>query len=129
MATIPDGLLGAWTLLSYEDREDGEGVWTRPYGEARGLVVYDPSGALAVIVTAGSGAADGVTGLSYFGRFEVRDWTEREGAISGIVLHHMDGASEPELLRDEPERDFTLSGNALILGDQRTYRRTFLRTS
>jgi len=128
VATIPDGLLGAWTLLSYEDREDGEGAWTRPYGEAGGLVVYHPSGALAVIVTAGSGAAEGVTGLSYFGRFEVRDWTERDGAISGIVLHHMDGASDPELLRDEPERDFILTGDTLILGDRRTHRRTFLRS-
>ena len=42
-------LLGAWTLVTYEDREDPSEEWTYPFGpKPRGLVIYHPSGIVSV---------------------------------------------------------------------------------
>jgi len=87
------------------------------------VIVYDPTGALVVLVIGEPDPAGASSIIAYFGRFELAEWQERDGAIAGVVLHHMEEASDPLLLADEPEREFVLDGDMLTIGDGVTYRR------
>ncbi|HTG47123.1 MAG TPA: hypothetical protein VK646_05670 [Actinomycetota bacterium] len=129
MAAGHEALHGTWSLEAYEDRDAPAREWTRTYGRARGIIAYDPTGALSVVITAGPGATDEGWGLAYVGRFEVASWNEHDGVVEGVVLHHMEGASDPSLFDDGPERIFRLEGDTLEIGDDITYRRRFRRAT
>jgi Lipocalin-like domain len=122
-------LVGAWRLLSYEDRSTVEGSWTSTFGnDPRGLIVYHDSGLLSVqIAAAPEDDAAPWRYIGYLGTFEVQAAERQEEKIVGIVLHHMDVAYPRELLEEEPERDFEVEGDALMLGDGLTARRILQR--
>jgi hypothetical protein len=122
-------LVGVWRLVSYADRSAVEEPWGFPFGDdPRGLIVYHGSGLVAVQVAAARGN-DAVPSryVAYLGTFEVQEADRREGKIVGIVLHRMDVAYPPELLQEEPERDFQVDDTALTLGDGLIARRVLQR--
>jgi hypothetical protein len=122
-------LVGAWRLLSYADRSAVEEPWAFTFGnDPRGLIVYHGSGLVSVQIAAAPGDdAAPWRYIGYLGTFEVREANLREGRIVGTILHHMDVAYPPELLDEEPERDFQVEGDALMLGDGSTARRVLER--
>jgi len=88
--------------------------------------MYDPSGLLSIQVFAGS-EAPWVPYLGYVGRWVLRELSPTDDGASGVVEHHMEAASMQELLEENPARPFTISGDELVLGDGKTYRRIFRR--
>ncbi len=121
-------LLGAWRLVSYEDREDPDGEWNNPFGpNPKGLVIYHPSGVLAVQVMADDGPPSGLAYVSYFGTFKIIEARDEAGVTAGVVEHHVEAGSMAELLEEDEERPFEVSGDRLVLGDGRTWRRVLRR--
>ena len=118
-------LLGAWELVAFEDRAIGSDPWTQTYGpEPSGLIVYEASGTVATIVPAAGSVEELV---AYYGTFRVIEALVDGDALRGVVEHHMEIASPEWLLDEEPPRPFELSGDRLVLGDQRTARRILRR--
>ncbi|HSS54935.1 MAG TPA: hypothetical protein VLK79_09850 [Gaiellales bacterium] len=112
-------LIGAWRVRRYDDRDSIDDEWTETYGpDVDGLIVYHESGWLTVSVAGGGGKLD-----SYFGRFEVVEISEEHGAVTGVLNHLIVASSLPELLNADPARPFRVSGDALVLGDETTWRR------
>ena len=126
-----DGIVGAWALFEYEDRETESDPWTPTFGtRPSGIVVYGPTGLLSVQVAA---AIDDPTAsfryVGYFGTYAVREARRDGDGIVGVVEHHMESAYPPELLEEGPDRPFRIAGDQLRLGDGRTWRRLLKRVS
>ncbi len=118
-------LLGAWELVAFEDRPTESEAWAETYGpEPSGLIVYEASGTVATIVPA-AGSVDEL--VAYYGTFYLTEARVDGDALRGVVEHHMEIASPAWLLDEEPPRPFELSGDRLVLGDQRTARRILRR--
>jgi hypothetical protein len=112
-------LIGAWRVRRYDDRDSIDDEWTETYGpDVDGLIVYHESGWLTVSVAEGGGKLD-----SYFGRFEVVEISEEHGDVTGVLNHLIVASSLPELLNADPARPFRVNGDALVLGDETTWRR------
>lgn len=120
-------LVGAWRLVSYEDRA-GNGPVKRPYGEQpKGLLVYDRSGVMSIQIMAvphpkvASGTDENVTPaekialfdayVAYFGTYTV-------DAGRGVVIHHVEGDMADVFVGDDEERPFAISGDMLALTPQ-----------
>jgi hypothetical protein len=65
--------------------------------------------------------------VGYIGTFSIREATSVGTRFSGVLEHHMESASHPDLLEEDPSRPFVLDGDILELGDGRTWRRLFAR--
>ena len=123
-----DAITGFWNLISYEDRESEAHPWTQTFGtKPRGVGVYHPSGMLSMQVFADSDAGSTVGFVGYIGTFRMREAHRDADGFSGIVEHRMESASDPDLLTEDVERPFNVSSGQLVLGDGRTWRRTFER--
>ena len=115
-------LVGAWRLVSWEDRgEDGE--VSHPYGrDPVGYIMYTPDGYMSVIITTANRptfqvddilvgsveerAAAAATCVSYCGSYEVRD---------GKVIHHVEASLFPNWVGTAQERFYTFEGDRLTL--------------
>ena len=117
-------LVGAWRLISFEERTaDGEVV--HPYGERPvGLLVYDASGRMSVQVMHSDRAplsSDNLNEVApeelrpaiegftaFFGRYEIDEETH-------TITHHVEGHVLPNSVGKSLKRRFELSDNRLIL--------------
>jgi hypothetical protein len=118
-------LLGAWEVVSFQDRGAASDPWTDTYGaNPSGIILYDASGTVSVQVPPGGGVSDYV---GYYGTFEVVEARSDGDGMSGVVEHRMESASTAWLMEEERPRAFEVSGERLILGDQRTARRVLKR--
>jgi hypothetical protein len=123
-----EAILGSWKLIAYEDRLSEASPWSRQFGDhPHGVGIYAPNGLLSMQVLADPESPSEEPYVGYVGTFAV--WTEeREGdGFSGVLEHRMSAASHPELLSEDPARPFNVNAESLVLGDGRTWRRTFQR--
>jgi hypothetical protein len=123
-ASAESALVGSWRLVSNEEhRADGSvtAVWGRSPG---GSLMYQANGRMAVQLMdprrRNFASEDRVAGtpeevkqafagyLAYFGSFRVDE-------AAGVVIHHVEGATFPNLIGTEQRRLFVLSGNRLTL--------------
>ena len=123
-----DALVGIWRLISYEDRDSKSDPWAQPFGrDPRGVGVYDASGLLSMQIFAQPGSSSPELFVGYIGTFSIREATSVGTGFSGVLEHHMESASRPDLLEEDPYRPFVLDGGTLALGDGRTWRRVLAR--
>jgi hypothetical protein len=119
-----EGFIGAWRLVAFEEvGPDGEVIY--PYGQdAAGLLIYDSSGRMSVQIMRRDRAplstadwqglrAEEIKNIiegftAFFGSFEV-------DAANGIVIHRVEGHVLPESVGKVLRREFTFSGDLLIL--------------
>lgn len=131
-------LIGTWRLVSYEDRGDPNGAWTYRFGKnPKGYVIYDETGHVAIQImktppppkfasgddakpTPEEALAVYSSYTAYFGTYTVDE-------AKHIVTHHVEGALRPSYIGTDQERPFELSGDRLIIGDQKTWRRVLER--
>jgi hypothetical protein len=124
IATAPEQeILGAWSLLSIEDRrENGEIVhWMGR--KPTGLIIYDASGYMSVqfmrdprpvfTTTYSQAASDEVRKayqgyFAYFGTYEVN-------AEKRLITHHLRGSLRPDEVGIDYDRYFRTDGDHLIL--------------
>jgi hypothetical protein len=116
-------ILGAWSLLSIEDRrENGEIVhWMGR--KPTGLIIYDASGYMSVqfmrdprpvfTTTYSQAAPDEVRKayqgyFGYFGTYEVN-------AEKRLITHHLRGSLRPDEVGIDYDRYFRVDGDRLIL--------------
>jgi len=115
-------IVGEWRLLHWR-RLINEDTVEYPLGEdAKGLIVYLPSGLMMVQMTAGNRpaipggdplggphsdrAAAYSTCLAYFGRYEVRE---------NQVVHEIEASLYPNWSETTASRPFELDGDRLVL--------------
>jgi hypothetical protein len=131
-------LIGTWRLVSFEDRDDPNGEWTYRYGKnPKGYFIYDETGHVTIQImrtppppkfASGDDAKPTpeeamaiYSGYSaYFGTYTVDE-------ARHIVIHHVEGSLRPSYIGTDQERPFELSGDRLIIGDQKTWRRILER--
>jgi hypothetical protein len=116
--------IGAWRLVAFEE-EGTDGELIHPYGkDATGLLIYDSSGRMSVQIMRRDReplstpdwqglpaeeikrAIEGFT--AFFGSYEV-------DKANGVVIHRVEGHVLPESVGKVLRREFTLSGDSLVL--------------
>jgi Lipocalin-like domain len=130
-----DSIVGTWRLLSYEDW-DKSGRRTVPFGEhPRGYIVFDPTGHVTIqimrmpalpplasgdeeVATPGEKQAAYDAYAAYFGTYTVRN---------GQFVTHVEGSLRPTYTNTDQPRPFTLTGDRLIIGDQKRWKRVLQR--
>jgi len=119
-AEVRQRLIGSWRLVSYVTDQAG-GSRTRPYGDAIGRLSYDDRGNMAgqvmrpgrAAVQLGPGAAQQYRTaymgyIAYFGSYEV-------SADGRRVIHHVEGALNPEWVGGDQVRALRFDGDRLVL--------------
>ena len=97
-----DRFEGTWSLVSFVAR-DADGREINEYGPApRGYLMYADQGRMSVHITGNDRY------FGYFGRYTVDE-------KSGIVTHHVEGASDPDFAGTNQRRLFTWRGSRLVL--------------
>ena len=119
-------IVGAWHLKSFTRTSPDDSV-SYPMGESpRGILIYTESGHMSVVFceadrppfksnnllsgeeTDEEAARAYRTYVSYFGRYEIDE-------SAGIVTHHVEASSFPNLLGISQSRKMSLDGDTLIL--------------
>jgi Lipocalin-like domain len=122
---MPPNLIGAWKLITVEDRHE-DGTVLYPYGEqALGHLIYHPDGYMSANVMASNrpplatrgrpfelSAEDAQTvlrtmGSAYSGTYEFKD--------DSTVIHHVQAALVPNMIGQDEIRPFELKGNRLYV--------------
>ena len=118
-------LIGAWRLITVEDRQ-ADGTILYPYGEkALGFLIYHPDGYMSATVMSAERPplavrqrpfelspddAAGVLrtmGSAYAGTYEFRD--------ESTVIHHVEAALIPNMIGEDEIRPFELKGDRLYV--------------
>src|SRR6266487_27467 len=141
LSNLQKQLIGTWRLVSFEDRKDEKdpnSEWTYPYGKnPKGYIVYDETGHVTIQMMKtpppakfasrddhkptpeeAEAAYEGY--VAYFGTYTIDE-------ANHIVVHHIEGSLSPSYFGTDQKRPFELSGDRLIIGDQKTWRRVLER--
>jgi hypothetical protein len=127
-------LVGTWRLMSAEDLDPTTGKWI-PYtfgNPPSGYFIYDATGHASIqimttppvkIATPDSPTPDEALAIfngyiAYYGTYTV----DAEN-----IQHQVEGAWDPSQVGSDQVRPYELCGDTLIIGDQKTYKRTLER--
>jgi Lipocalin-like domain len=127
-------LVGTWKLMSAEDLDPTTGKWI-PYtfgNPPSGYFIYDATGHASIqimttppvkIATPDSPTPD--EALEIFNGYIAYYGTYTLDAEN--IYHQVEGAWDPSQVGSDQVRPYELSGDTLIIGDQKTYKRTLKR--
>ena len=108
-------LVGTWRPVEFVDW-DADGKPHQPLGhDPRGYLIYTPSGHVSLHLFWSPQRYE-----SYVGIYSV-------DAKHGVVNHQIEAASTPDETAGSGTRPFRLRGDTLILGDNKTWQRVFVR--
>jgi hypothetical protein len=125
---IPPELAGAWRLVELQERASEDAPWEPPLGEdARGVFFCDLAGVLSAHIHAPNAPDPARRALAYFGFFTVRGVERTAESVRGELIYELDGGYWDEVLEPGGPHPFDVTGDTLVLGDQRTSRRTLTR--
>jgi len=130
-------LVGTWRLVEYSDLDSLTGEWKHKYGKnPKGYFTYTKTFIISLNITAETPfkfTMDSAkhlvmnyydmtqkNSLGYFGTYSV-DWEK------SIVTHHVNGGSLPWYIDTDQPRPFTIKGDTVIIGDNKTWRRVLVR--
>jgi Lipocalin-like domain len=131
-------LVGTWRLIEFADLDSVTGLWKYPYGKnPRGYFTYTKSNIVNLNISSETPlqiSEDSTKNYSinlydfiwhnaigYFGTYSI-DYKK------SIVIHHVKGGSNPYYIDTDQRRPFTLKGDSLIIGDNKTWRRVLVKT-
>ena len=127
-------LAGTWKLISAEDKDPNTGEWKKyTFGNPpRGYFVYDATGhaSIQIMTTPPMQLAQPDTptpneALQIFNNYIAYFGTYKVDAENITVT--VEGAWDPSQVGTNQARPYQLSGDRLIIGDQKTYKRTLKR--
>ena len=135
--TQVQNLVGTWRLIEFTNIDTLTSIETYPYGKyPKGYFTYTKNNIVnlniscetPLKITADSAKNFSINYLKltnnysvgYFGTYSV-DWDK------SIVTHHVKGGSLPWYIDTEQKRPFILKGDTLIIGNNKTWRRTLVR--
>jgi hypothetical protein len=127
-------LVGTWKLVSAEDVDPKTGQWVPfTFGDPpSGYFIYDHSGhaSVQIMTTPPTAIAtpDSPTpaeALEIFNRYIAYFGTYTTDEAN--IYHQVEGAWDPSQVGSVQTRPYELDGDTLIIGDQKTYKRTLTR--
>jgi hypothetical protein len=135
--TSLEKLVGTWRLIEFADLDSATSQWTYRYGKnPKGYFTYTKSGIVNLNISAETPlkiSEDSAKNyqinllnwldhfsIGYFGKYTV-DFKK------SIVTHHVKGGSLPWYIDTDQPRAFTLKGDTLIIGDNKTWKRILIR--
>jgi hypothetical protein len=115
MRELPgDELIGVWRLRSYTELDEDGATRPGPLGvDPAGLLIYEPTGFMAVSMMAGgsAGGSDGAgtpeSFMGYAGRWQLRG--------GSCVVHFVAVSAHPQMVGTAQEREFHVAGDVLTL--------------
>ena len=126
MSELARPLLGRWSLVAWEGRDESGGRVAHGGERPRGDLIYLPSGRMAVQIMwdgrpslgsieleAGSEAERAAamsTYIAYAGRFSIPG--------EGVVIHHVELCLRPDQVGIDKRREYMLDGDELTLRTQ-----------
>lgn len=131
-------LIGTWRLVSYEDRDEPNGEWKYRYGKnPKGYFIYDQTGHVTIqlmrtpppqkFASGNDAKPTPEEALAVYGGYSAYFGTYTVDEAKHVVIHHVEGSLRPSYIGTDQERPFELSGDRLIIGDQKTWRRVLER--
>jgi hypothetical protein len=133
----PNKLVGTWRLIEYSDLDSISGEWKYKYGKnPKGYFTYTNTNIVNLNITTETPFKFSIdsaklvqmnyyemiqkNSLGYFGTYSV-DWEK------SIVTHHVKGGSLPWYIDTDQPRQFTIKGDTVIIGDNKTWRRVLVK--
>lgn len=127
-------LVGTWKLISAEDFDPTTGKWV-PYtfgNPPSGYFIYDATGHASIqimttppVKIASPDNPTPAEALEIFNGYIAYYGTYTVDAAN--IHHQVEGAWDPTQVGSDQVRPYKLSGDRLIIGDQKTYRRLLKR--
>lgn len=131
---VQEQIVGTWKLISAEDVDPNTGKWV-PYtfgNPPSGYFIYDATGHASIQImttppvplaspdnpTPAEALAIFNAYIAYYGTYTVDDVN---------ISVQVEGAWDPSQVGTNQARPYELSGDTLIIGDQKTYKRTLER--
>jgi hypothetical protein len=118
-------LVGTWRFIEITDF-DSTGAPVQYFGDKPcGFMIYTASGLVSVHVARCPTADLAPTELAetyngYFGTYTVNE-------ARGMVTHQVEGGSAPDYIGTPQQRPFKVTGDTLVLGDGRSWKRVLVR--
>lgn len=133
----PNPLANTWRLIEFVNTDTLTGKLIYRYGQhPRGYFTYTKSGIVNINISTDSPMnisedsaknksvnyfdMNEYNALGYFGTYTI-DWEK------SIVTHHVKGGSLPWYNDTDQPRPFTLKGDTLIIGNNKTWKRVLVR--
>lgn len=129
-------LVGTWKLVLFQDRTSPDEPWLNDFGDPPlGYFMYDATGHASIQIMktppvqvpkteqepSPEQALDIFKGyIAYFGTYHIDE-------DAGLIVHHVEGGLNPNDIGSDQKRPFQLSGDKLIIGDQKTWIRILER--
>jgi hypothetical protein len=130
-------IVGTWRLVEFADLDSTTGKWKYPYGKKpKGYFTYTKSNIVNINISSefplkiSQDSSKKYTinlyehiwqnSFGYFGTCSV------DMRIS-VVTHHVEGGCIPYYIDTDQKRQFTLKGDSLIIGDNKTWKRLLVR--
>jgi Lipocalin-like domain len=132
--SLQSQLVGTWRLMSAEDLDPATGKWI-PYtfgNPPSGYFIYDATGHASIqimttppVKIATPDSPTPVEALEIFNGYIAYYGTYTVDAEN--IHHQVEGAWDPSQVGSDQVRPYELCGDTLIIGDQKTYKRTLER--
>lgn len=130
-------LAGKWRLVEFADLDSASNSWIYPLGlHPKGISIYTGDSVFNVTLSAEhplqipEDSADKVTiklvdyiqhyGVGFFGTYSV-------DKNRSTLIHHVEGGTNPFYIGTDQPRPFTLNGDTLLIGDNRSWKRVLVR--
>mgnify|MGYP000931810934 CR=1 FL=1 len=130
-------IVGTWRLIEFADLDSATEKWNYPYGQnPKGYFTYTKSGIVNLNISSefplkiSEDSSKKYTinlydfvwknSFGYFGTYSV-------DSIHSVVIHHVTGGCLPYYIDTDQKRLFTLEGDTLIIGDNKTWKRVLVR--
>lgn len=130
-------IVGTWQLIEFADLDSTTGRWKNPYGKnPKGYFTYTKSNIVNInissefplMISKDSSMKYTINlydyiwqnSFGYFGTYSV-------DLKNSVVTHHVKGGCIPYYIDTDQKRVFTLKGDTLIIGDNKTWKRVLVR--
>jgi lipocalin-like protein len=132
-ATPRSGLVGTWRLAEHWNR-DSAGTLRHQYGpQPIGYFVHDATGHFSVqimrtpVVQAIPPIADTTAMREFIGGYYAAFGTFMVDTSKAESVYHVEGSTLPSIIGTDGHLPYRLSGDSLIIGDSKSWRRVWVR--
>ena len=132
-APARSGLVGTWRLVEHWNK-DSAGTLSHQYGpQPIGYFVHDASGHFSVQIMrtpplhAIPANTDTAGMREFLGGYYAAFGTFTVDSSKGESSYHVEGSTLPGIIGADAQLPYRLSGDSLIIGDSKTWRRVWLR--
>lgn len=130
-------LAGTWRLVEFADLDPATSLWTYSYGKnPKGYFTYTKNGIVNLNISSDTPLKFSKDSAKNY-NINLLTWTDSNSAgyfgtysvdlKRSIVTHHVKGGSLPWYIDTDQERPFSIKGDTLIIGDNKTWKRVLVK--